>query len=245
MPLPDDLASFEAVLADAAVVTSLQAASPALFAAASNFWRAPMEAEGLGPRMKELVLLALHATATALDVDAVERHIRRAQKAGATNEDVLDVLITLVGVANHSLYSSVPVLEQELEKAGITSEDATGDSPEYQLIKDGFIAARGFWNPHRDAIARLMPRYFQALNGISTASWQAGSLQPKEREFVCIALVCGVTHSYEVGLRLHIRNALSHGATRGEILEVFQLSALVGLEGFILGSRILFGDGTA
>ncbi|HEX3678628.1 MAG TPA: carboxymuconolactone decarboxylase family protein, partial [Galbitalea sp.] len=71
-------------------------------------------------------------------------------------------------------------------------------------------------------------------------SWKNGPLSAKEREFICIAIDCTVTHSYEPGLRRHIRNALSHGATREEILQIFQLAALLGLEGYILGARALF-----
>ena len=84
-----------------------------------------------------------------------------------------------------------------------------------------------------------MPDYFKVLNGMSTDSWKNGSLSAKEREFVCIAIDCTVTHNYEQGLRLHIRNALGRGATRDEILQIFQLAALVGLEGYVLGGRAL------
>ena len=238
-----DLASLEDVVSEVADVGALRAASPSAFAAASEFWRVPLAGDHLTPRMKELVLLTMHATATALDVYAVERHIERARAAGATDQDILDVLVTIVGVANHALYSSVPILEEELQAAGIDDAADPGDDSGYETVKAEFVAARGFWNPDRDVIARLMPDYFRALTGISTDSWKNGPLTAKEREFVCIAVDCTVTHDYEPGLRIHIRNALGHGATRAEILEIFQLAGLIGLEGYILGARALFGPG--
>jgi alkylhydroperoxidase/carboxymuconolactone decarboxylase family protein YurZ len=236
-----DLASLEAVVSDVADVPSLRATSPSLFAAASDFWRVVIDGRNLSARMKELILVAMHATATALNADAVERHIDRARRAGATDEDIVDVLFTIVGVANHSLYFSVPVLEQELEAAGIADADTPGPDPELEAAKEDFRAARGFWNSDRDRFARLMPEYFKAVNRMSTESWKNGSLSAKEREFICIGIDCTVTHNYEPGLRLHIRNALRRGATREEILEIFQLAALVGVESYVQGARALFG----
>jgi alkylhydroperoxidase/carboxymuconolactone decarboxylase family protein YurZ len=235
-----DLASLDAVFSDVAVATSLRGASPSSFTAASEFWRVPLEAGHLTSRMTELALLAMHATSTALNVDALERHIERARGAGATDQDVIDVLITIAAVANHALYFSVPILEEELQATGIADTHTVEPNFDLEAAKQEFAAARGFWNPDRDKFARLMPDYFRVLNDISTESWKNGPLSAKEREFICIAIDCTVTHSYEPGLRRHIRNALSHGATREEILQIFQLAALLGLEGYILGARALF-----
>ena len=116
---------------------------------------------------------------------------------------------------------------------------------DYEAIKSDFLSARGFWNADRERFARLMPRYFVALNAMSTESWKNGALSRKEREFICIAIDCTVTHNYEPGLRLHIRNALKCGATREEILQIFQLAALVGVEGYVLGAEMLFGGQAA
>jgi alkylhydroperoxidase/carboxymuconolactone decarboxylase family protein YurZ len=243
--ITSDLTSLEGVIADPQISARLREASPSSFEAASVFWRTVAEAGHLTARMRELLLLAMHASATALDEDAIERHVGRARSAGASDAEIIDVLITVVGVANHALYFSVPILEEELEAAGIPEASTAEPPPEYEAAKREFIAARGFWNPDRDRFMRLMPRYFKAVNRISTESWRNGPLTAKEREFVCIAIDCAVTHNYEPGLRQHIRNAVQLGATRDEILEIFQLAALLGLEGYVLGARALFGTGSA
>jgi alkylhydroperoxidase/carboxymuconolactone decarboxylase family protein YurZ len=182
----------------------------------------------------------MHASATSLNVDAAERHIKRAREAGATAGEILDVLITIVALANHALYFSVPILQDELKRRGDDAGMAEFD-PAFEEAKQAFIESRGFWNSDREAIARLMPEYYKALDAVSTESWNNGKLSTKEREFVCIGIDCTVTHNYEPGLRRHIRNALDLGATRGEILEIFQLSGLLGLESYILGAKALFG----
>lgn len=236
-------ASLEDVLSRTARIEPLRTASATSLAAAAEFWQTVMEGEHLTARMKELILLAMHASATALNVEAIDRHVDRARRAGASDQDIIDVLISIVGLANHALYSSVPVLEEELEAAGLS--DGYAVDAELEAIKREFVATRGFWNSDRDTLARLMPQYFRALNNISTESWKNGTLTPKEREFICIGIDCTVTHEYDRGLRIHIRNALGHGATGDEILEIFQLAALLGLEGYILAARALFGDPSA
>jgi alkylhydroperoxidase/carboxymuconolactone decarboxylase family protein YurZ len=234
-----DPASLADLIADKAVVDCLREASPTSFDAASGFWRVPLEGPNLTPRMKELILLAMHAAATSLNVEAMERHVMRARRAGATPGDIVDVLLTIVGLANHALYFSVPILEEEMTAAGRADELGAPPGETFEEAKRLFVEARGFWNSDREALARLMPDYFQALTRISTDSWQNGPLTLKEREFICIGIDCTVTHNYEPGLRVHIRKALQQGASRDEILEIFELAALLGLEGYVIAGRAL------
>jgi len=234
-----DLTQFDQVFHDPSVPKRLQQIAPSSFAAASRYWRTILTGEHLSPRMKELVLVALHASVTSLDSEAIRRHVDRALTAGATKEDVLDVLLSIVGVANHALYSAVPVLIGELKAAGREDAELPGWSPEAEAVKNDFIKTRGFWNEQRDVLARLMPAYFGALSQASMEPWKNGVLSPKERELIYIAIDCSPTHSYGPGLAMHIRHALQHGASRDEVLTIFQLAALMGLEGYILGAEEL------
>ena len=236
----EDLARLDSAFNDSSVPHRLRELTATSFSAATNFWEAAFKGVLLTPRMKELILLALHASATSINADAIRRHIERSRVAGASEEDVLDVLLSIVGLANHALYSAVPILMKELDEAG-REEEAKMPAPraDVEAVKEDFIKTRGFWNEDRDSLARLMPDYFRALSELSAEPWKNGALTPKEREFVYIAIDCSVTHMYGPGLALHIRNALKHDATRDEILEVFQLAALMGLEGYVLGAEAL------
>lgn len=224
----------------ASVAEGLRTASPTAYAAAGRFWKAAFDTKVLTPRMTELVLLALHATSTSLHAEGVKRHVDRALAAGASQRDVIDVVTTIVGISNHALYWAVPVLMRELKAAGHSDQFAL--TSEAQAIKDDFVRARGFWNEQRDVIARSMPDYFAALSQLSTEPWENGSLSEKERELICIAIDCTVTHMYEPGLVIHIRHALQKGASAEEILAVYHLAALAGLSSFILGAEALFGS---
>jgi alkylhydroperoxidase/carboxymuconolactone decarboxylase family protein YurZ len=234
---PDD---FAAAFSSADVARRLEQAAPGAYAAAAGFWRSAHVAPALTPRMRELVLVALHGTVTSLHGPGVRRHVQRALAAGATEQDILDVLLTIVGAANHALYFALPVLMRELERSGHPEAALPPVTPEAQAIKEDFIRARGFWNEARDNIVRLMPDYFAALSRLSTEPWKHGSLTEKERELVCIAIDCTVTHMFEPGLAIHITHALQKGASREEVLEVFHLASVLGLEGYILGAETLY-----
>lgn len=236
----EDLADLAAAFSDDAVARQLQTASPTGYAAAARFWHCANTAPALSPRMRELVLVALHGTVTSLHGPGVRRHIRRALAAGASEHDVLDVMLTIVGAANHALYFAVPVLMRELKAAGHPDAELPPVTTESQAVKDDFIRKRGFWNEQRDAIVRAMPEYFAALSQLSTEPWTRGSLTTKERELCCIAIDCTVTHMFEPGLAIHIRHALQQGASRQEILEVFHLASLIGLEGYMMAAETLF-----
>jgi len=239
----DDLARLDSAFANSSVPDRLRELTATSFAAAAHFWESAFKGAHLSTRMRELILLALHASATSINAEAIRRHVERSRTAGASEEDVLDVLISIVGLANHALYSAVPILLKELSEAGL-EEQAKMPTPraDVEAMKEDFIKTRGFWNEDRDALARLMPDYFLALSELSAEPWKNGALIPKEREFIYIAIDCSVTHMYGPGLALHIRNALKHGASRDEILEVFQLAALMGLEGYVLGADALLND---
>lgn len=235
-----DHSRFNDVVGSPAQAQKIRETAPASFEAAAGFWRAVFETKHLPARMKELILLALHASSPSLNETAIARHVDRARAAGASDEEVLDVLLSIVGVANHALYFAVPILLDEYRAAGMTADALLPPlSAEAQAIRDDFLKTRGFWNEQRDDLARLMPGYFGALSRMSMEPWKSGVLQPKEREFLYIAIDCSIAHMHEQGIRIHIRNAIRHGATREEILEVFQLSSLMGTESYVLGCRAL------
>ena len=217
-----------------------KAADKAMFDAVDGFWAAVYTGPHLTPRMKELVMVALHAASSALNADALARHVKRALAAGASETDIVDVLVTIIPLANHPLYIGIPVLQDELRKAG---REAEAEVPEMRAdivaIKEDFVRSRGYWTAMRDTIGSLMPEYFAAFINACMEPWRSGSLTPAERELMYIAIDTSITHTYEPGMRMHIQNALRYGATPNQILEVFQLAALLGTEGYVLGLEAL------
>lgn len=77
--------------------------------------------------------------------------------------------------------------------------------------------------------------FFEHYLNLSAHPWKKGTLPPKVKEFIYIAVDAAVTHLYEPGLRSHIRRALDQGATKEELLEVLELVSVLGIHSCTLG----------
>ena len=72
--------------------------------------------------------------------------------------------------------------------------------------------------------------------------WRHGTLEPKIKELIYVAIDAATTHLYEPGLRAHIRNALRYGATKEEIMEVLELVSVLGIHACTLGVPVLLEE---
>jgi alkylhydroperoxidase/carboxymuconolactone decarboxylase family protein YurZ len=106
-------------------------------------------------------------------------------------------------------------------------------------IKREFIRVRGTWSDTWEGVLRLDPEFLQAYLDFSAVPWRSGSLAPKVKELIYIAVDANATHMYLPGVRQHIRAALKLGATPREIMEVLELSATLGIHAMNVGVPIL------
>jgi len=72
----------------------------------------------LPPHIKELILIAINVATTHLYAPGARRHMQNALRLGATAEEILETiqLTTVLGI--HAVNLAVPMLCEELEKAG-------------------------------------------------------------------------------------------------------------------------------
>ena len=70
----------------------------------------------LPPKVKELVMVAINVATSHLYAPGARRHIANALKAGATREEILEVieLVSVMGI--HSVNMAVPILCEEHAK---------------------------------------------------------------------------------------------------------------------------------
>lgn len=115
-------------------------------------------------------------------------------------------------------------------------------SERQQELKDDFVEARGYWNPFWDGLLSLDPDFFEAYLAFSSVPWKTGTLDPKVKELIYIAIDASTTHLYEPGLRQHIRNAIKHGATKQEVMEVLELVSVLGIHACTLGVPVLLEE---
>ena len=111
-----------------------------------------------------------------------------------------------------------------------------------ERLKEDFVRARGYWAPIWDSVLRLDTEYFEAYLNFSAVPWRTGPLEPKMKELIYIAIDASTTHLYEPGLRIHVQNALRYGATKEEIMEVFELTSVLGVHTISLGVPVLMEE---
>lgn len=109
-------------------------------------------------------------------------------------------------------------------------------------LKEEFAKARGYWSELWDTVLDVSPDFFEAYMHFSSVPWKTGVLPPKIKELIYIAIDASTTHLYEPGLRVHIRNALRYGATKEEIMEVYQLTSVLGIHTCTMGVPALFDE---
>ena len=190
----------------------------------------------LAPRIKELVLMAINAAATHRNGEGAARHARGAIAAGATRDEVLEVLALTSTIGIHSCNCGVPVLLEELAAAGQGLDTDAALTARQEEVKAEFTETRGYWNEFWDGLLRLDVEFFAVYSSFSAYPWRHGTLEPKVRELIYTAFDTSATHMYEPGLRQHIRNALALGATGAEIAEVIELASGIGLEAYALAA---------
>ena len=159
---------------------------------------------------------------------------------GATRDEIMEVLELTSVLGIHTCTMGVPILMDELRKMG-RGDDV--DNFEYgdheKALKESFIKNRGYWSPFWDDMLKLSPEFFECYLDFSSVPWKSGTLEPKVKEFIYIAIDTATTHLHEEGARIHIRNALNYGATKEEIMEIFQCVSVLGMHALTEGGPML------
>jgi alkylhydroperoxidase/carboxymuconolactone decarboxylase family protein YurZ len=213
---------------------------PDFFETFVRFSAVPWQSGPLEPKVKELIYIAIDAATTHLFKPGLRIHLRQALRQGATRDEILEVfeLVSVVGM--HSCTVGVPLLVQALEELG--HQDALSDrtlSARQHALRQRFEEQRGYWSTFWEDLLLLDTNFFEAYLAFSTMPWQTGPLEPKIKELIYIAVDGATTHLFTPGLRLHIRQALKHGATPQEILEVLELVSIMGIHTCVVAAPLL------
>jgi len=114
--------------------------------------------------------------------------------------------------------------------------------PRRRELREAFIAERGFWAPPFEAILEADPDFFAAYLEFSSVPARHGFLEPKVRELIYVAVDAATTHLHAEGTRAHIRAALRCGATQEEVMEVLELTSVLGIHTATMAVPILLEE---
>ncbi|MGF6995853.1 carboxymuconolactone decarboxylase family protein [Paraburkholderia sp. GAS32] len=203
-----------------------------------NLSAVPLRHNHLAGKVKEFIYVAVNASSTHLFAPGIQMHLKVAVDFGATREELMEVLELTSTVGIHASNVAMPILAEVLEEEGLRKPAGSDDSRR-QALKQRFAEVQGYWNPIWDDALELDPDFFEAYLEFSSVPWQKGVLEPKVKELVLCALDVAATHLYEPGIKIHMRNALRHGATVGEIMEVIEIASVIGIHGALIASPML------
>jgi alkylhydroperoxidase/carboxymuconolactone decarboxylase family protein YurZ len=208
------------------------------FASYLDFAARPYRAGHLDPLVRELVHIAVDASATHLYEPGIRAHVRRALELGGTSEQIVQVLEMTATLGIHSCIVGVPILVEELGARAPTG----ALSERQEKIKADFVANRGYWNPFWDGMLVLDADFMESYMHFSSVPWLTDVLEPKVRELVITAFDVAATHMFVPGLHQHIRNALGYGASREEVMEVIEIASSLGIHACNVGVPILLEE---
>jgi alkylhydroperoxidase/carboxymuconolactone decarboxylase family protein YurZ len=205
--------------------------------------RAPARKNLLPLKIQELLLLAVSASCVHLYAPGIRAHTVSALAAGATKEEILEILILIPAIAVHSITVGVPLLLEVLEENGnreVGQKFAALDAKR-EKVKAEFTAKRGYWHEVWDPVLELDPDALDGYMHFSGEGWrkERSVLSPMVKELAYVAVDAATTHLYQVGLKLHIANAIKYGASAEVVMQVLDLAALMGVHTNLVASPIV------
>ncbi|GGR48063.1 alkylhydroperoxidase/carboxymuconolactone decarboxylase family protein YurZ [Nocardioides luteus] len=210
------------------------ARSPAFAEGHLQMATSAMRNGGLSQKTREFVLLAANLNATHLNLGAARDHLRSAREAGATDDELREVLQCASMVGFHAVVIGLGPLQR------IAPVDLSRElTAEETQLKQSFMDRRGYWSSQWDELLRRDPSFFAAVLEFSAAPAATGALSALDREYVYMAFDCSPTHMFEPGLELHMREAMKLGATAEDLLVVLELVSTIGLEAATTGYELL------
>ena len=111
-----------------------------------------------------------------------------------------------------------------------------------QRLKRKIQEERGYWHPFHEYLLERRPGFLAAYLDFQQEPIRSGVLERKLCEFIYIAIDTATTHLHAEGARIHIRNALNHGATKEEIMEIFQCVSVLGMHALTEGGPMLLSE---
>jgi alkylhydroperoxidase/carboxymuconolactone decarboxylase family protein YurZ len=234
---PDATGHLSRHLRTAAVLERLD---PAFAQAAEALVGHPYRAGVLSDSVRSLVVLAVESVIPEADEPRIEASVSAALADGATREEVLCVLEIACSIGLHTVSVGLPVLIEEMERAGIALPERTARQDELESALRSTGPRPRPLNAIYAGILRMDPEYFAARVGFIDLPWERTDvLDPEVKHLLSIAIDAVSPQHYVDGLRKHVREALQIGVSPRAILEVLQIASVTGFRTLDVGLGVL------
>ncbi|MCC8026072.1 MAG: carboxymuconolactone decarboxylase family protein [Clostridium sp.] len=208
--------------------------NPDILSAYSKMSSIPHKKGYLDQKTKEMLYVAIDGAITELYLPGLSSHLKHGLDIGVTKEEFLEVLAitSTTGAATYTM--GIPVLVEELKAVGIDLKLQPLTRRQEQL-KQRYIRENGYWNETLEHTVKLDEDMLEGYMDYVQASLTGGALDAKTREFIYIAANGAPTTLNREATAVHIRRALEAGATKEELIEVFESIACLGIHTVTVG----------
>lgn len=208
--------------------------NPDILEAYSIMSSVPHKKGYLSAKMKEMIYVAIDGAITELYLPGLSSHLKHGLDIGVTKEEMLEVLAitSTTGAATYSV--GIPLLVNQLKECGIDVE-AQELSDSQKQLKERFVRENGYWNDTLENTVKLDEEMLESFMNYTKAALEGGVLDEKTRELIYIAANAAPTSLNKEAIEVHIRKALQAGATKEEIIEVFESVACLGIHTVTVG----------
>lgn len=183
--------------------------SPSFLEAYLAFQSAPTGGV-LPQKLCEFIYIAIDLSVNHMYERGGRRHMEYALKAGATPDEVLQVvLLTTVLSAHHPIDLGLDIL------AELQGREPAEDARAQRMRVGGELA--------------------ESYDAYGEAVWNQGPLSRLEKELIALAVCAAPTCLHRDGMRRHMKAALEAGASEKEIYAVLQLAAALSVHTCTIG----------
>lgn len=210
--------------------------------AALGFFAIPWMRGVLSAKERALILLCLDASASQLETTRLPQRVADARAERASDREIIGVLQLTSLMACHSRSVGGLILSDVLHERGeVFAGDAlTPEQAEAVRLYEIDGAVPRTMSERLRTVMMLDPEGFNGMQTyISQAYAATDVISMRFAHLVCLAFDSAPTHLYEPGIRIHIREALNHGANTAEIIEIFELASLRGWRSIVAGIEAL------
>jgi len=163
----------------------------------------------LNIRVRKFIYIAIDSITGSQNVSGLKGHMKHALQLGITLREILAVLeiTSMLGSTSYSL--GIPLLMDKLRQRGIDVDSRRLTCEQEKLKEDYIRDNNGYWSQNLENILKMDTDYFSSFTAFEDVPRKTGTLSPKERELVYIAVHAAPVSLNMDALKLHISMPLT------------------------------------
>jgi len=205
----------------------------------STFSSVPIKKGHLDLKTQKYIYIAIDAISGSLYLPGLKSHTKHALESGVTPKEIMEVLEITSTLGSTTFARGIPLLVEILQNRGERISDIELTDSRKKLKDDYIKNHQGYWSDEMENILKLDPEYFEAFTAYEDTPWKIGVLKPKVKELIYIAVHAVMVTLNEPELKCHIGKAMDYGATREDIIAVFEMVSCLGVHSITAGVPIL------